>query len=95
MRRCLWQKDIAKGMFLDFFRVSKEDDCWAVNQGVYTSISWQEEMQVLVLDLRYNKSHFLNALDKKCVPNFVSIRDKTMLGGQQWKWLECKQKKSH
>jgi alkaline phosphatase D len=87
-------KDRAKHMFLDFFGVSKEDDRWAANRGVYTSISWQEELQILVLDLRYHKSRFLDAADKKHVPDFVAS-DKTMLGDKQWKWLEGELRKSY
>jgi alkaline phosphatase D len=85
-------KDVAKRMFLDFFGVKKDDDRWQANRGVYTNVSWQEEMQVLLLDLRYDKSRFLETPDRKHLPDFVD-KNKTMLGEQQWKWLEDELKK--
>jgi alkaline phosphatase D len=81
-------KDIAKKMFLDFFHVPKDDDRWQANRGVNTSVSWKEELQILVLDLRYHKSRFLETPDRrKHQPDFDN-RDKTMLGEKHWKWLE-------
>jgi phosphodiesterase/alkaline phosphatase D-like protein len=96
-RRCLWRKFQQRRCQTHVsrqFKVAKEDDRWQANRGVYTSVSWQEEMQVLLLDLRYHKSKFLETPDRKQLPDFVD-KDKTMLGEQQGKWLEDELKKPY
>jgi hypothetical protein len=67
-RRCLWRKFQQRRCQTHVFRqfkVAKEDERWQANRGVYTSVSWQEEMQVLLLDLRYHESKFLETPDRK------------------------------
>jgi len=86
-------KDEAKYAFLDFFQVPKEDERWRANRGVYTSRKWQDDLEIIMLDLRYHKSPFLDthepgAPGKQChVPDHEDD-SKTMLGDEQWEWLE-------
>ena len=94
-------KEIAKHMFLDFFQVPTNDLRRVKNRGSYTSYQWEERLQVILLDLRYDKSPFLDtdepgAAGKEChIPDY-SDRSKTMLGADQWVWLETElQKPSH
>ena len=91
-------KDSAKKVFLNFFQVPKEDERWQANRGVYTSLCWGEELQILMLDLRYHKDRFLEtdergAPGKQCHVPDHSDTSKSMLGEQQWEWLENEMKK--
>ena len=94
-------KEMAKTMFLDFFQVPTNDPRRSKNRGSYTSYQWDQSLQVILLDLRYNKSPFLDtdepgAAGKEChIPDYFN-RSKTMLGEDQWFWLETElEKPSH
>ena len=88
-------KDKAKQLFLDFFGVSRSDERWRHNRGVYTSKRWQDDLEIIMLDLRYNKSPFLDTDDpgapgKQCHITDYNDKGKTMLGDEQWEWLKRK-----
>lgn len=82
-------KEAAKRMFLEFFRVPKDDPRWSQNRGAYTSYQWEDQLQIILLDLRFHKSPFLDSDEAgKCHVPDHSDRSKTMLGVDQWSWLE-------
>lgn len=84
-------KEEAKNMFLEFFHVPRNDPRWCRNRGAYTSYQWETRLQIILLDLRYNMSPFLVTGDPdssaKYVPDYAD-KSKTMLGIEQWSWLE-------
>lgn len=87
--------DAAKGAFLHFFQIPKSDERWRPNRGVYTSYVWTDRLQVILLDVRYSKSPFLQTTttgsgERGGSPRYIPDRDtsKTMLGAEQWQWLE-------
>ena len=88
-------KDAAKHAFLDFFHVPTGDERWKENRGVYTSKKWHDQLEIILLDLRYHRSPILDtdehgAPGKQChVPDYEDP-SKTMLGEDQWQWLERK-----
>jgi alkaline phosphatase D len=87
-------KEAAKRMFLEFFRVPKDDPRWSTNRGAYTSYQWEDQLQIILLDLRFHKSPFLNSDGaRKCHVPDHSDTSKTMLGVDQWYWLEKELKK--
>lgn len=88
-------KDKAKKLFLEFFGVPRDDERWRHNRGVYTSKKWKDDLEIIMLDLRYSKSPFLGtdepgAPGKQCHIADYNDTGKTMLGDEQWGWLERK-----
>jgi alkaline phosphatase D len=88
-------KDESQRIFLDFFHVPK-DSPRRTQKGVYNSAIIGPEgkrVQVIMLDTRYFRSKLKKA-DKplpgtRIVPYLPNTdADATMLGAEQWKWLE-------
>jgi len=89
-------KDIAKQMFVDFFELA-EDDPRRARGGVYMDYSWGPEgqrTQLLLLDTRYYRSAFAatDGFGQPFKERYLPDNDasKTMLGDEQWQWLEQK-----
>ena len=84
------EKEESKSMFLDFFDVPK-DHPRRKQKGIYHSKIYQASegsIKVILLDTRYFRSHLeksplKNQRYKKNIGNGATI-----LGQQQWKWLE-------
>src|SRR6478672_8028390 len=95
-----WEhKDAAQVAFLDFFGVPR-DDPRRKQKGVYNASVFGppgKRVQIILLDTRYFRSPLKKApYDPKLrttpyLPNTDS--DATMLGAEQWKWLEEQLKK--
>ena len=92
-------KDESQKLFLDFFE-AKPDDPRRTQKGVYTSAIYGpagKRVQVLMLDTRYHRTAPKKApFDPKTriagyLPN--TDPDATVLGAEQWKWLEGELKK--
>ncbi|HUR53358.1 MAG TPA: alkaline phosphatase D family protein [Gemmataceae bacterium] len=92
-------KDESQKLFLDFFG-AKPDDPRRTQKGVYTSAVYGapgKRVQVIMLDTRYHRSAPKKApFDPKTriagyLPN--TDPDATVLGVEQWKWLEEELKK--
>lgn len=94
-------KDAAKDLFLNFFQIPGSDVRWNRPQGgVYTSYSWANQLQIILLDVRCSKSPFLRQqhgnirgpfrpdCDTVADNDQSSCNQKTMLGEEQWQWLE-------
>ena len=92
-------KDEAQQAFLDFFGVAK-DDARRTQKGVYNAAIYGPEkkrVQVIVLDTRYFQSGAKKApFDPKTrIAGYLPTTDPdaTILGADQWKWLEEQLKK--
>jgi alkaline phosphatase D len=84
-------KEAAKREFLRFLQIPESDQRWMPNRGVYTSYMWTNQLHVVLLDVRYSKSPFLSS--SSCVsggPPYIpdDNSSKTVLGTDQWHWLE-------
>jgi alkaline phosphatase D len=90
-----WEfKDESQQLFLDFFDVPK-DDPRRKRKGVYHSTTIEEagkSLKIIVLDTRY----FRSKLEPGTQPGQrYKINDKgTVLGAEQWEWLESELKNS-
>ena len=90
-------KEVSLGMFKRFFDI-KENDPRYSQKGLYGSWLFggpDRLVHVIVLDLRYYKSEWELRDPTKTYPSagrYANSTDpsKTMLGDQQWKWLESK-----
>jgi alkaline phosphatase D len=88
-------KDESQQIFLDFFNVPK-DSPRRTQKGVYNSQvigPAGKRVQIILLDLRYFRSKLKKAEKPlpgtRIVPYLpVTDPDATMLGAEQWKWLE-------
>jgi alkaline phosphatase D len=78
-------KEEAKQLFLDVFDIY--DERRAPGRGVYKVYQWSHRLQILLLDLRYDKTPFRYCDDHL---HFLedSNPDNTMMGANQWAWLE-------
>jgi len=96
-----WEnKDIAQKHFLDFFNIA-DDSPRRKQKGVYHAEMYGPEgkqVQVILLDTRYFRSPLKKAERtlpgtriKPYLPNTEA--DSTMLGEEQWKWLEVQLRK--
>ena len=92
-------KDESQKLFLDFFG-AKPDDPRRTQKGIYTSAIYGpagKRVQVLMLDTRYHRTSPKKApFDPKTriagyLPN--TDPDASVLGAEQWKWLEGELKK--
>mmetsp|Transcript_15195 Transcript_15195/g.27347 ORF Transcript_15195/g.27347 Transcript_15195/m.27347 type:complete len:458 (+) Transcript_15195:159-1532(+) len=88
-------KDVAKGMFLDFFDVGL-DDVRRSRDGLYYSRIFGpvgRRVQIIVLDTRYFRGQFTETPNhfapgmEAYVPNWTPSVNNTMLGEDQWAWL--------
>lgn len=85
------QRDASQAAFLDFWRVASESPR-RTRRGVYESKRFGpvgKQLQVIMLDARYFRSP-LQAGPRQVGGPYLPDRDpkKTMLGDEQWKWLE-------
>jgi alkaline phosphatase D len=88
-------KDESQRLFLDFFGV-KPDDPRRTQKGVYMAATYGppgKRVQVIMLDTRYHRSPLTRAKAPRpgervrpYLPNTGA--DATVLGAEQWKWLE-------
>lgn len=94
-----WEhKDEAQAAFLDFFGVPK-DDPRRKQKGIYHAEIFGppgKRVQIILLDTRYFRSPIKTYFDSKTrintyIPN--TDADATMLGQEQWAWLEEQLKK--
>lgn len=77
-------------LFLDFMEVPKGDKR-RNREGVYTSHSYKTpkgSIKILVLDTRYFRSQLLKDENLNRRYKFNSEDDVTVLGAEQWNWLE-------
>lgn len=93
-------KDQSQQLFLDFFGVPK-DDPRRTQKGVYSAAVFGppgQRVQVILLDTRYHRSPLQRAKAPRPgerVPPYVPNTDPaaTVLGAEQWTWLEEQLKK--
>jgi alkaline phosphatase D len=93
------KKDASKNIFLNFWEEPKESPRWT-RDGIYTSYYYKVEskiIQFIVLDTRTFRDDLLPYPDSLPVkrPFFYQLdylphssKDSTLLGDQQWRWLE-------
>jgi len=80
------KKDIGKAAFLKFWKVPA-DDIRSSREGVYNSWYYGDEshrVQVIMLDTRWFKTY--DTRSEPLTPSYDA--SKTVLGEQQWTWLE-------
>lgn len=90
-------KKESQNLFLEFIQEPKNSERWNRN-GVYWSIIYGKKpnrIQFILLDTRYFRSPLKTGwkwfFKTKYVPDYD--KSKTMLGEEQWKWLESELKK--
>lgn len=89
-----YKKAESQQLFLDFFNVPK-NDTRRKQEGVYHSEYFKnKQIKVIVLDTRYFRTALTkdNATRKRYKPN--KFGEGTILGEQQWQWLENELKSS-
>ena len=95
-----WEyKNIAKKLFLDFFSVNSNDVRYK-RDGIYNSndiLLFNKKIKIVSLDTRYFKDDFIlnqdRSLNKKYKIDYN--KNKTILGKEQWKWLNNELKKEY
>ncbi len=88
------KKKEAQQLFLDFLNVPK-DSPRRTQEGVYTSKTFSTKkgsIKVIVLDTRYFRSSLQKSTKKG--RRYEPKEEGTMLGDQQWSWLESELKNS-
>ena len=92
-------KNIAKNLFLDFFSVNSNDVRYK-RDGIYNSndiLLLNKKIKIVSLDTRYFKDDFIlnqdRTLNKKYKIDYN--KNKTILGKEQWKWLNNEFKKEY
>ncbi len=82
-------KETSKQIFLDFFKAKENDVRWK-RPGLYAAYMFgppEKRVQVILLDTRYFRSPLKSAGERgRYLPD--SDPSKTMLGAEQWAWLE-------
>ena len=87
------KKEESKQIFLDFFKEPANSER-RKREGIYTSYQYEKSgkrLQIIVLDLRtFRDKICLKGKDEDCFGEYEKCTDttKSMLGVQQWKWLE-------
>ena len=80
-------KEQAQRLFLEFWNVNK-DDARHSQKGIYFNeekVILNNKINMIALDTRYHRS----SLDQEDKPYYPTTDEtKTMLGKDQWKWLE-------
>jgi len=84
-------------IFLDFFNEAK-NSARRERKGIYTSYFYgpaEKKLQVILLDIRYHRTKLKKGKKKGKGGNYVPVSDpaSTMLGEEQWEWLETELKK--
>lgn len=86
-------KKESKEIFLKFFNEPKESER-RLHEGIYTSYMLEQDgkrLQIILPDLRtFRDSLCKGGADEDCYGEYIPCTDpaKTMLGEEQWKWLE-------
>lgn len=81
-------KELAKSLFLDFWAV--DDERAESGRGLYTSYEFGD-LQLVLLDARWSRSQFAPT-DEHNAPykeRYLPSDDGTMLGDDQWAWLDA------
>ena len=92
------QKEASREIFLKFWKEPLESERRA-HEGIYHSLIYGPEdksVQVILLDTRTFRDNLTGVRDEKKYKNDYQpceIDDSTMLGEEQWKWLENQLKK--
>lgn len=92
------KKEESKIIFLNFFGEPKNSDRWN-HKGIYHSLYIGPEgkkLQIILLDNRtFRDKLCVGRKDTDCLGEYIPCTDttKTMLGDEQWKWLENELKK--
>ena len=84
------KKDSAQQLFLDFLAVDK-DDALRKQKGIYHSKVFElskGEIKIITLDTRYFRTSLTQTATKKKRYRPNSYGEGTILGVQQWNWLE-------
>ena len=80
-------KEQAQRLFLEFWNVDKDDARYS-QEGIYFNeekVILNNKINLIALDTRYHRS----SLDQEDKPYYPTTDEtKTMLGKEQWKWLE-------
>lgn len=87
-------KKESQELFLDFFDVPK-NDVRRTQEGIYHSQIFSTKkgsIKVIVLDTRYFRTSLTKTTNKRYQPN--KFGEGTILGTEQWSWLENELKKS-
>ena len=92
-------KNIAKKLFLNFFSVNSNDVRYK-RDGIHNSndiLLFNKKIKIVSLDTRYFKDDFIlnqdRSLNKKYKIDYN--KNKTILGKEQWKWLNNELKKEY
>ncbi|MBW2258184.1 MAG: alkaline phosphatase family protein [Deltaproteobacteria bacterium] len=88
-------KEASKQIFLDFFDEPADSERRS-RPGVYTAATWEAEghrLQVILLDCRTFRTGLASVADREArkaqkMGIYTPIREGTMLGEDQWRWLE-------
>jgi len=81
-------KDESKKLLLDFLDVPKANDVWS-RKGAYQSYMLEDmymKVKLLLLDTRYFRDTLKPNLNPP--PKYLPNSDGTVLGEEQWRWLE-------
>jgi len=87
------KKEESKQIFLDYFKEPKESERWK-HEGIYHEVVMGpqgKKVQFILLDNRTFRDKLCRVTtDEDCYGEYGKCTDttKTMLGEQQWKWLE-------
>jgi alkaline phosphatase D len=100
------EKKISRKLMLDFWQEPKDSDRYSQKHGIYTSYIYgtgQEKVHVILPDLRWNRAALnpVSIIDYKLErkPNNMgpyspsTVENASMLGEEQWQWLESELKK--
>ena len=87
----------AKTMFCDFWQVPASDERRQKGRGVYSSYTWGDELQIIMLDIRFHQSEpFRKCRADKTLQDPAKVKGPflpsddptlTFLGEAQWWWL--------
>lgn len=91
-------KEASKAIFLDFFNVDKSSPAYEDNRGIHTVryVGENKDVQIIMIDTRWYRDEIEWSTEEKSSRQAKSIgpfspttdKTKTMLGDDQWKWLE-------
>jgi alkaline phosphatase D len=101
------EKEKSRKLMLDFWQEPKDSERYSRKDGIYTSYMYgtgKQKVQVILPDLRWNRDalnhvskveYTLERKPKNMGPYSPSnVRDASMLGEEQWQWLEKELKKN-
>jgi alkaline phosphatase D len=80
-------KEASRAIFLEFWQEPTDSERWT-RDGIYTAHSYEDRLQVIVLDTRYNRDG-LTLNDGTGKNDYLpGSEPANMLGEAQWSWLE-------